>query len=130
MDESVEKTSTKVITEVCNGVVGESYLKWDSVSSYFPSLVFVFNELRVTGIKRRTQIKTRLPTKSEEITREDILGLRTTIQRFANWTYNYCPLRANYVSSNKRWKTTVYLENESVAKNIFTQIGLIIGANY
>lgn len=83
-------------------MVGESYLKWDSVSSYFPSLVFVFNQLNITGIKRRTQIKTRLPKRSEEITRQDILALRTTILGFANWTYNYGPLRANYVSSDKR----------------------------
>ena len=127
LDEGLEKISIKVINEVCNSVGGESYLKWDSVSFYFPTLTFVFNELNVTRLKRRTQIKTRLPKKSEEITKEDVLALKNTILRFQDWTYNYGPLRANYVSTDKRWKTTVFLENEIIAKEIFNQIGAIIG---
>lgn len=31
------------------------------------------------------------------------------------------------MSADKRWRTTVFSENESVARDIFSQIGLIIG---
>lgn len=120
LKKKLKKFTLEVATEVSLLIVGESYL---STSSYFPTLIFVFNEILSAVTPRRSQIKTRFKKRSDEITPEDLEILKT---RLLNWTYTYVACRANYVSSDKRWRTTVYAENETVAKTLYTTLGHIL----
>lgn len=124
--EKIKKLALDVATEVSLLIVGESYLKWDSTSSYFPTLIFVFNEIVSGGTPRRSQIKTRLKKRSEELTADDLEILRTRLLDYADLSYMYGGCRANYVSSDKRWRTSVFTENKEVAKALYTELGKIL----
>lgn len=114
LKKKLKKFTLEVATEVSLLIVGESY---------FPTLIFVFNEILSAVTPRRSQIKTRFKKRSDEITPEDLEILKT---RLLNWTYTYVACRANYVSSDKHWRTTVYAENETVAKTLYTTLGHIL----
>lgn len=118
----VEKTAL----EVSQLVVGESYYKWDSTSSYFPTVVFVFNEVTQAETPRRSQIKARLKKTSEELTQKDIEMLRERIQQHTNWKYRYGTVRANFVSGDKRWKSTVFIAEQKEALSVFQTVGKIL----
>ena len=69
----VKKGLPYIITcEVCASIVGESYAKWDSVSMYYPTLVFVFNEVTDNINPRRSQIKLRLKKTTDELNDSDV----------------------------------------------------------
>lgn len=59
-------------TEVTANIVGESYAKWDSISMYFPSVVFTFVEVTENNKSRRSQIKVRYNKTSQEMTDTDL----------------------------------------------------------
>lgn len=128
--EKIEEESNKFIEktalEVSQLIVGESYYKWDSTSSYFPTIVFVFNEIVNAETPRRSQIKARLKKTSQELTTQDIEDLKKRVQKCKDWQYTYGLVRANYVSADKRWKSTVFIEKEDQATSIFEKIGEII----
>lgn len=126
ISEKAEKYVEQIATEVSLLVVGESYSKWDSISSFFPTLTFVFNEVGSTGMTKRTQIKTRLPKRSEDLTDSYILNLQQRIKFHENWTYTYGLVRSNFVSADKRWKTTIFTNSEGGAKTVLATIGTII----
>jgi hypothetical protein len=87
LKEKLKNFILEVSTEVSLLIVGESYLKWDSTSCSFPTLLFVFNEIISAGTPRRSQIKTRLKKRSDEITPGDLEILKARLQRYENWTY-------------------------------------------
>lgn len=47
---------------------GESYYKWDSVTTYFPTFTFLFREAGVSQYARKSQIKLRLSIRNEDLT--------------------------------------------------------------
>ena len=106
----------EIAQEVSLQVVGESYYKWDSVSTYFPTLTFLFKEQKVSKNSHRSQIKLRLPKKNEEISSDDIKTLKSKCVTILNKTYRYGTQRYNYVSSDKRFKTTIFGQNSSEIK--------------
>lgn len=71
--EEFKKLPDKVAKEVALQVVGQSYVKWDSSSFYYPTLLFLFKEINVTNYPRKTQVKLRLKKKNTEITENDII---------------------------------------------------------
>ena len=91
----MEEFQQKIAIEVALSVVGESYSRFDSISSYYACLTFVFNE--------PTQIKVPLLKKADEFTEADIFALKTKMQAYANLTYKGGPVRGNYVSADKRF---------------------------
>ena len=109
----------EVAQEVSLQVVGESYYKWDSISTYYPTITFLFKEQGVSQYARRSQIKLRLPKRNEELTESDIKELRTNCNSILNSTYAYGTQRFNYVSTDKRFKTTVFGSNSSQIKALF-----------
>lgn len=46
----------EIAQEVSLGVVGESYYKWDSVSTYYPTITFLFKETETSQYPRRSQV--------------------------------------------------------------------------
>ena len=59
--------------EVSLQIVGESYYRWDSTSTYFPTLTFLFKEVEASQYKstRRSQIKVRLNKRNEDLTNKN-----------------------------------------------------------
>lgn len=76
LNEWKEDLIQEIAQEVSLQIVGESYYKWDSVSTYFPTVTFLFKEQEVSQKPRRSQIKLRLPKKNEELTSDDIKKLK------------------------------------------------------
>ena len=58
--------------EVSLQIVGESYYKWDSISTYYPTVTFLFKEEGGLQYPRRSQIKVRLAKTNSEISEQDI----------------------------------------------------------
>lgn len=93
--------------EVCTNIVGESYAKWDSVCSYFPTILFLFSENTVSTKKRKSQVKLRLKQPSTEITDKNIQQIRERLKTIGSVSYTHGTCKGNYVSSDKRFKTAV-----------------------
>ena len=116
----------EVAAEVSLQVVGESYYKWDSVTTYFPTITFLFKETGVSQYARKSQIKLRLLKRNEELTQADIDKLRINCNTILNSTYSYGSQRYNYVSSDKRFKTTVFGENSTEIKGLLSSLCKVI----
>lgn len=116
----------EIAQEVSLQVVGESYYKWDSVSTYYPTITFLFKEQGVSQYPRKSQIKLRLSKRNEELTDLDIKKLRTNCSLIVNSTYCYGTQRFNYVSTDKRFKTTVFGDNSSQIKALFNSLFKVI----
>lgn len=63
LEETFKQYQQKIAIEVASTVVGESYSRFDSISSYYACLTFVFNEPILEGLPRRSQIKVRVSKK-------------------------------------------------------------------
>jgi len=125
--EEAGKFQEKVALEVVSLLIcGESWYKWDSTSSYFPTVVFIFNEDVEDATRRRTQIKARLKKKSDELTDADIEKLKRNVLVHKDWSYFYGSTKAYFVSAEKRWKTSIFVKDTGEAAPIFQTIGEII----
>lgn len=116
----------EIAQEVSLQIVGESYYKWDSVSTYYPTITFIFKEKDVSQYARKSQIKLRLSKKNEDLTDSDIKNLRLNCNLIINSTYCYGTQRFNYVSTDKRFKTTIFGDNSSQIKALFTSLFKVI----
>jgi hypothetical protein len=56
--------------------VGESYFRFDSVSTYFPTVTFLFKETGTTPYAKRSQLKLKLKKRNEELTDQDVKSLK------------------------------------------------------
>lgn len=72
---SLDETSKTISDEVTNKIVGESYAKWNSVTSFYPTVIFIMKEVTENEPSRRAQIKLRYPKRAEDITDQDIADL-------------------------------------------------------
>ncbi len=106
----------EVAQEVSLQIVGESYYRWDSVTTYFPTITFLFKEVGVSQYARKSQIKLRLLKRNEDLTTSDIDDLKKSCDAILNSTYCYGTQRFHYVSSDKRFKSTVFGKNTSQIK--------------
>jgi len=116
----------EIAQEVSLQVVGESYYKWDSVSTYYPTITFLFKEQDVSQYPRKSQIKLRLSKRNEDLTDFDIQTLRRNCNLIVNSTYCYGTQRFNYVSTDKRFKTTIFGSNASQIKELFNSLFKVI----
>lgn len=126
LKDEFSKLPDTVSSEVSLNVVGQSYYKWDSISQYFPTITFLFKEINVTNYPRHSQIKLRLKQKNTDISEMVIAKLRLNVLRIAGLTYLYGPIRSLYVSSDKRWKSTIFVEQESEAIQILEKLCNVI----
>lgn len=109
----------EIIEGVCNSIVGEIWFKWDCLTQYYPSLVFLFLENGISYPKR-AQIKVRWTGLSNSLnapefltpSQEKIDALRIKIQALRNLSYVSGGRRFNYVSPHLcSWKTTIYAKD-------------------
>lgn len=123
----VEKGFPSILTcEICANIVGESYIKWDSISQYYPTLVFVFNEVTTSNNPRRSQIKLRLNKLSAEITDQDINDVITRIKDKSTIRYWHGSVKGNYVSKDKRFKTTIFGKDKQSISKLLNSLFTII----
>lgn len=99
-------------------IVGEPYSRYDSISCYYLTLIFIFYEENPTLKPRRVQIKLRLKEKTEDLTTQRIEEIKAKVNKLSNLTFMADNTRANYVSADKRMKTTIYCEDVKNAKYI------------
>ena len=119
-----------VAQEVSLQVVGESYYRWDSISTYYPTLTLLFKEQDVSQYPKRSQIKIRLSKKTTELTEADIDGLRNKCKQLEALSYVYGTRRFNYVSKDKRFKTTVFGSDITQVKQLFATIFSLINESF
>lgn len=119
-----------LIGEICSNIVGESYSKWDSISMYYPTIVFVFNERTENNRPRRSQIKLRFNKLTEELTTQDLEQLIYRIKAQPSIQYVYGTVRGNYVSQDKRFKTTVFGKDNVVISNLLKSLFAVIPEPY
>ena len=81
-DVEFEELPSKTGMETSLLVVGEAYARWDSVTTYFPCIIFVFNEDTTNKYKRRSQIKLRLRMQNKDLNDTDILSLKKQDKKF------------------------------------------------
>lgn len=104
---------------VSDYVIGESYYRWDSTSTYFCTLIFKFKETNVETYAKVSQLKVRLKQKNEEITDSDIKDLRARAPGLEGLEYTYGRTRAYYVSPDKRFKTSLFSNSREDANFIY-----------
>lgn len=56
--EGIPVDSEAISDQVALKIVGESYYEWNSVSSFYPTVTFIFREVNVTTRPKQTQVKT------------------------------------------------------------------------
>lgn len=60
IDDFKKDLITEISDEICNKIVGESYYKWNSTNSFYPTLMFKFKEENINNRTRTTQLKLKL----------------------------------------------------------------------
>ena len=75
-DKTLKALPEKAAIETSLHVVGESYYKWDSLTTYFRTLTFFFREINAEQYPRKSQVKVRLKQRNEELTELDIGKLK------------------------------------------------------
>lgn len=122
-----EKGFPHILTDqICCNVVGESYARWDSLCSFFPTIVFLFNEITEDEKPRRTQIKLRLNQPSTEITDENVRNIIGKVRNLGDVTYQHGTCKGNYVSSDKRFRTTVWGKDRNNIELLLTLLFTVV----
>lgn len=121
-EEGVPIVSEAISDQVALKVVGESYYKWNSVSSFYPAVTVIFRQMHVATRLKRTQVKTRYNVRSEDFTEAMLAELHQRAEGLAGLRYNHGLTRGNYVSSDKRFKTTVYGQSTEDIAELFHKL--------
>lgn len=108
----IAKTISNAVT---SKIIGESYSKWNSTNSYYPTIIFIMKELGPDTNIRRAQIKLRYVKKADEIDEKDIELLTEKASSLSNFQYVYGTLRVNFVSKDKNSKTTIFVSKKEEA---------------
>lgn len=117
-NEKVENLPKTIAYEASLAIVGEPYRRYDAISCYYPTLVFIFYEETAAKNRRRAQIKLRLLEKIEDLTSERIEEIKHNVSKESNLNFMAGNTRANYVSADKRMKTSIYCEDAKNAEFI------------
>lgn len=128
----LKKTLTEQMNELPLEIIGEPYLRFDSNARYYPTLMFVFKELGVEKLAKRTQIRIRW-MKNLNVTSEERVALQKSLEQFHSdentLKYYTGPVRANYVSASE-WKTTIYVQQAYDAYSVIESILNITGEEF
>lgn len=106
------KLGDEVSEMVANKIVGESYFKWNSVTSYSSTVTCIFTEAEKVKYIRRAQLKGRFPTASADIIPQIINELKTRAREYSHFVFDHGNIRVNYVAPDKRFKITVYVKEK------------------
>jgi hypothetical protein len=111
--------------EISLRFIGDSYYNWSSITSFYPTLIFLFVETGVSSYARRSQIKVRLNKEHNEVTEEDVLRLKEFSEEYNRLEYTHGIHRANYVSNRKNFKTVVFGNDREEVVKILNKISMI-----
>lgn len=130
VEEELKDFPVKVGKETSLWVVGEAYAKWDSVVSFYPCITFIFVEDTQSNNPRKSQIKLRINKPSSEWTTADVKALQAKVLENTNLEYKYGKTRGNYVSADKRLKTTIFADNKAEVEQVLTNTFSIIDETF
>lgn len=117
----------ELASAVADRVVGESFYKWNSMSSYYPTLVCIFREEGPGVNKRRCQIKVQLPFLSDSITDQDLAEIRRKLALQTQLGWRHGTIRSTYVSPDKKFKTSVFVNSRQDAKTVLAGVCSVAG---
>ena len=129
-NKKIEELPKTIASECSLSIIGEPYSRYDAISCYYPTLTFIFYEENALLKPRRAQIKLRLLDKTEDITEERIEELRIKIVKNGNLMFQAGNTRANYVTADKRMKTSIYAKDANNAKIILSKVLNIISDEF
>ena len=87
--------------------------------SLYPTMMFIFREVNVS---RKSQVKTRISVQTKDLTHQMLHELREKAEALAGLPYNHEIVRGNYISSDKRFKTTIYGQTNPETIHLFERI--------
>lgn len=125
--EGIEEATPFLSSALADKVVGESYYRWASTATFFPTLVLVFKQTGDQLYSSRSQIKLRLNTENKLITEAFVEELKAKLEGLRGLGWTNGSLRGNYVSANKSFKTTVFGSDKSTIKNVLSQLCPLCG---
>lgn len=117
IDKATKKIINETAEETANRVAGESYYRYISTTCFLPTIVIICREASSVKYPRRSQFKLKWDIDPEQITNDLILKLRRKCEAIKTDFYYYGPVRANYVSPDKKIRNVLYVkeENDAVA---------------
>jgi hypothetical protein len=93
---------------ICESIVGESYIKYDANTTFWPTLIFRFKPASPLDPRKYAQLKRRFFKKPKKISLEDTNELVQKLFSLKDFTYKYGGLKCHYVAPNKLFKTTLF----------------------
>jgi hypothetical protein len=105
VEENKKGIGEEFTNSICSSIVGESFVKFDSNSTYYPTLIFKFVSTEKLETKRYSQIQIRFLKKPDEINHEEVQSLKNKTKSLKNLSYFPGPLRCNYVAAQRMFKT-------------------------
>lgn len=129
-NEKIVKLPKTIAYEASLAIIGEPYSRYDAISCYYSTLTFIFYEENAKLKPSRAQIKLRLLEKTEDLTEASIEILKKKVYNRSNLSFMAGNTRANYVSADKRMKTSIYAKDASNAKIILSKVLNIISDKF
>lgn len=111
-------------------IVGESYLRYDSNSTYSPSLHLKFKTKFREDARRTSQIKLRFNYPTDQIDAAHLEQLRKQVASLNNLTYVAGKIRCNYVAEKRLFKTTIFSDSEQTVKDLLRQLIPLTNTQY
>lgn len=130
IDDAADLVIDKTTENVVNNVVGESFYRYVSTTTFAPTLILLFNEKSDEKYKRRCQYKFKILKTSEEIDQKFIDDLREDFRVLKQRHFYYGNTRTTYVSADKQIRNVVYAKNKEEATNMLKFIYPILGYTY
>ena len=110
-----EEIIDKTAEEVANRVVGESFYRYCTTTTFMLTLILVFKEETENKNPRRSQLK---------------FKLKKTFLEITDRSFNYGTLRCTYVSEDKNLKNVLYTKTKKDAKLLLQFIYPLIGHTF
>lgn len=126
-DETKKEVIDTICEEIPNRVVGESYFRYNSTSSFYPTMSLVFLEETQNNNPRRAQMRIKIDKTSEQVDQKFIDHIKSTLQSLHDKGFEYGPVRACYVSTDKRFKNTMFVKTKQDAINTLTALYEMVG---
>lgn len=119
-----------IAEEVASSIVGQSYYNYDKSFTFFPTLVMIFRESGSSHYPRRSQVKGKLTLDNKSITDQVVQNLRADAINLRGFSYVYGSVRGNYVSHDKRWKTTVFVSSREEGISLVSTLCGMVGESF
>ena len=128
--DTFKKMKEDFLEEVALRIVGESYYRWDNMSHYYPTCIFVFVETEARRAPKRSQIKTRLPVLNDQFTPAYQGGLRRRVEQNKNLAYWHGTNRLTFVSESKNFRTTIFVNKQIEGNQLVNRLCSILKIPY